>query len=366
MNRRIFDGALSRILSVMLLLFLLAPMTAAADSDCDGQGDYHFLCGPTNAEDLVRVPGSRWIIASSLSAEGPFYLIDTSRKSWEPLYPETASDALQDTDVFGSCPGKPDPEALVTHGLNLRPVDTGHSTLYVVGHGGREAIEVFDIDASGEKPMLTWKGCVLTPDGMAANSVASLPDGSLLATIPLRTGIPMKDALAGKDTGGVYAWSPGDSGIVPVAGTDMPYANGIEVSPDGAEFYVASSGLFNVTAFSNTNPARVLRRTGNLTFLPDNLHLDSRGNLLTAGLHLDDPICGNLESAGEFDFQAFMTCPRGFTVWSIDPGTMQGSTLAAGPANADFSNITMALPVDGEVWIGTFAGDRIAYRLLER
>jgi hypothetical protein len=44
---------------------------------------------------------------------------------------------------------------------------------------------------------------------------------------------------------------------------------------------------------------------------------------------------------------------------------MQSRTLATGPANPDFSNITMALPLAGELWIGTFAGDRIAYRSLE-
>ena len=76
--------------------------------------------------------------------------------------------------------------------------------MYVVGHGGREAIEVFDVDASGAKPVLTWTGCVMTPDGMGFNSVASFSDGSLLATIPLQTGRTISEALAGELTGGVY------------------------------------------------------------------------------------------------------------------------------------------------------------------
>ena len=88
-----------------------------------------------------------------------------------------------------------------------------------------------------------------------------LADGSLLATVPLLEGIDNRHGLGGEPTGGVYAWSPGDSGFVPVQGTEMPCANGIEVSADGTEFYIASSGLFNVTAFSNSNPARVLRRS---------------------------------------------------------------------------------------------------------
>lgn len=142
----------------------------------------------------------------------------------------------------------------------------------------------------------------------------------------------------------------------------MPYANGIEISADGKEFFVASSGLFNVSAFSNTNPARLLRRTKTLGFVPDNLHMSSEGELITAGLNVDDPVCGKVKQSQEFDLEAFASCPRAFTVWAIDPDTMEGRALATGPANGQFSNISMALPVEGELWIGTFAGDRIAYR----
>ena len=345
-------------------LLLPVPMTAAAaaDAECEPAGGYAFVCGPQNPEDLVLVPGTKWILSSSLSAPGGIYLVDAGRKTWVVLYPGDTPRAHQDMELYGACPGAPDPTAFVTHGLNLQPDADGRSTLYVVGHGGREAIEVFDVEASGDEPALTWIGCVLTPEGLAANSVAVLGDGSLLATVPLRAGVEIGASLGGEATGQVYAWSPGDAGFVPVQGTEMPYANGIEVSADGAEFYVASSGLQNVTAFSNTNPARVLRRTEPFGFVPDNLHWDDKGRLITAGLNLDDPACGDLRKAEVFDFEAFMTCPRAFTVWSVDPQSMQGRALATGPANPAFSNITMALEVGGDLWIGTFHGDRIAYR----
>jgi len=365
MNRVHSQSARDILLSAVILSCLWLPMTSSGASECDRVGDYAFVCGPKNAEDLVLVPGTQWIIASSMAPEGGLYLVDTRLKTWEKLFPGETPSVQQDTENYGACPGAPAPEAMVTHGLNLRPATERNSTLYVVGHGGREAIEVFDADATGEKPRLTWRGCILTPDGMAANSVASSPDGSLLVTIPLHTGIPIDDALAGKPSGGVYAWSPGDTNFTLVDGTGMPYANGIEVSADGEESYVASSGLFTVTAFSNTNPARVLRRTDALRFIPDNVHMDAQGRLLTAGLHIDDPVCGNLKQSDEFDFEAFMTCPRAFTVWAIDPESMQGRALATAPAIEKFSNITMALPVGEELWIGTFSGDRIAYRAMK-
>ena len=349
---------------ITLLLVLCWPLVASADDACEPAGDYSFVCGPASAEDLVVIPGTNWIIASDLSGQGPMYLIDAANKSWSALFADGVQPVRHDTETYGACPGAPDSHAFGTHGLSLLPGTDGHSTLYVVGHGGREAIEIFDVDATGQAPQLTWIGCVMTPDGMAANSVASLEDGSLLATIPLLTGVSISEALAGKVTGGVFRWSPGDKGFSAVLGTAMPYANGIEVSADGKSFYVASSGEVDVTAFTNTDPARILGRTETFSFIPDNLHRDANGNLVTAGLEIEDPVCGPVKQSEEFDLEEFASCPRAFTVLAIDPETMQVTTLATGPANPDFSNITMAVTVNGELWIGTFAGDRIAYRPL--
>ena len=342
----------------------VAQATRTADDDCESVGEFGFVCGPQNAEDLVRIPDTKWIIASGMAPGAAIYLIDSQQKSWVELYPGASPQVEHDKQTYGACPGSPDPDTLVTHGLNLRPGVNGHSTLYVVGHGGREAIEVFDVNIDGATPVLTWTGCVMTPDGMQANSVASFSDGSLVATIPLHTGIPISAALAGEITGAVYEWSPGDSGFAAIPGTELPYANGIEVSADEREIYVASSGLLTVIAYSNSNPARKLRSTDELAFIPDNLHADDDGNLITAGLNVIDPDCGDVVRSHEFSLEEYAACPRPFTVLAIDPKSMQGKIPVSGPAIEQFSNITMALPVGHEIWIGTFAGDRIAYHSL--
>lgn len=344
------------------LAAMSSPVAGAEEPACEPAGDYGFVCGIPNPEDLVHVPGTRWIIASSMAPTGGLFLIDAQAKSFTALYPGAAPRAVQDMETYGACPGSPDPNAFVTHGLALRAGTDGRSTLYVVGHGGREAIEVFDVDATGETPALTWRGCVLTPEGMEANSVAALADGSLLVTIPLLPDVPIAEAMMGVDTGGVFRWSPGDAAMVPVLGTQLPYANGIEVSPDGREFYVASSGLFNVTAYSNTNPAEMLRRTAEFGFVPDNLHMAADGRLVTAGLDLHGTACGEFKRSLEFSLEEFASCPRPFTVLAIDPATMATEVVATGPANPKFSNITMAVEVGEELWVGSFASNRVAYR----
>jgi hypothetical protein len=262
-------------------LFTLFSITAAAYAqaqDCAPSGGLEFVCGPKNAEDLVLVPGTRWIIASGMAEGASFSLIDSRDGSWSSVQPQARHDAA----VFPACPTPPVPATLNTHGLNIRAAGGGRSTLYVVGHGGREAIEVFDVDASGAKPALSWKGCVPMPSGLAANSVASLPDGSLLATVLFMPGRTFAEAVVErKPTGAVFEWSPGDAGFEMVQGTELPANNGIEVSADGKEIYVASSGLQTVVAFSHSNPARQLRSTRPLPFTPDNVHMGPDGRLLT-------------------------------------------------------------------------------------
>jgi hypothetical protein len=352
--------------SLAIFVVLAFSTVQGANDGCEGSGEYSYICGPVSAEDLVLIPGTKWVVASGFGGSVSLYLIDSEQKTWGNFYPAGEPRARQNMATYAACPGSPDPNRFVAHGLNIRPGADGHSTLYVVGHGEREAIEVFDVDASGDVPVLTWTGCVMTPDGMQANSVASLADGSLLATIPLHIGILINEALDGKSTGAVYEWSPGDADFTKIDGTEMPYGNGIEVSDDGKEFYVASSGLQKVFAFSNSNPAQLLRSSKALSVIPDNLHMGSGGNLITAGLNIVDPVCGDVLLSLEFDLEKFASCPRPFAVLAVDPQSMQSSVLASSSAQKHFSNITMALEVGAELWIGTFAGDRIAYRNLDQ
>jgi len=323
---------------------------------CESVGDLDFVCGPTNAEDLVLAPGTDYIVSSGMSAGGGFYLVNTTNSDWSTL----EFDVQQDSDAFANCPAAPMTEELETHGLNIRAVSDDLAMLYVVGHGGREAIEVFEVDTGG-RPELTWVGCVLMPDELAANSVASFADGSIVATVLFMPGTTFADAVVDKQpTGGVYKWSPGDDGFTLLARSELPANNGIEVSADGSEIYVASSGYQTIVKFSNTNPVRFLGATRQLPITPDNVHMGSSGMLLTAGMKNDVPECGG-PPGPEHDIETLSVCPRGTIAIEIDPATMEDRILVETPAADVFSNATMVLTKEGEYWVGTFSGDRILH-----
>ena len=346
-------------LSLMLALFACQLSPRADDNiECSASSGLTFICGPQNAEDLVLVPQTHWVLSSSMGPGGGIYLIDSARKTWRQIYSDDSQHVRQDMTKYSACPGPPAPQTFITHGLNIRAGQNGHSTLYVVGHGGREAIEVFDVDANETEPALTWVGCVPMPDGLAANSVASFSDGSLVATVLMYPGKTFSDMFAGEPTGAVYEWSIGDSDFVLVEGTELPGNNGIEISSDEQEIFVASTGLRTVVAFSHSNPSTQLRSTRVMTLIPDNVHMTPNGFLLTAGTNSEEMGCPQL-GEDNIDIEIFASCPRGFIAAMIDPNTMADANLAEARANPSFSNATMALVVGGEVWIGTFSGDRI-------
>jgi hypothetical protein len=353
---------MSRIQNVLALAILCAvSASVTAQERCEPSGSIEFVCGPANAEDLVLVPETKWIIASAMAPGGEFYLIDSTNGEWAELRSQSRHDAA----TYPRCPNSPARAELETHGLNIRAGAGGRSTLYAVGHGAREAIEVFDVDATGARPALTWKGCVAMPEGLAANSVASLADGSLVATVVLRPGKTFADSVAMRPTGAVFEWSPGDDGFTLIEGMELPGNNGIEVSADGREVYVVSSGFQTIVAFSNTNPATRLRTTEQLPITPDNVHMSSTGKLLTAGMKNDVPACGG-PPGPEHSLERLATCPRGTIAIEVDPVTMEFRVLAETPANPAFSNATMALPVGDRLWFGTFSGNRIAHAALDR
>ena len=344
---------------IFLAIMCLVGAAVAAQERCEPLGDVEFVCGPRNAEDLVRVPGTKWIISSGMAAGAGFYLIDSSNGEWSTMPMQARHDAA----AYPSCRTAPSPAAFESHGLSIRTGGRGRATLYVVGHGAREAIEVFDVVTSSDRPALTWKGCVAMPEGLAANSVASLADGSLVATVLIMPGKTFADSVAMRPTGAVFKWSPGDSGFTLVRGTELPGNNGIEVSPDGEEIYVVSSGLQTVVAFSHGNPARQLRTTAPLPLTPDNLHRGADGRLLTAGMKNDEPACGGTPGP-QHDLAKLSTCPRGTIAIAIDPVTMDYDVLVETQATPSFSNATMVLTHEDRFWIGTFAGDRIAHGAL--
>jgi len=327
---------------------------------CAPAGGLNFVCGVQNAEDLVTVPNSRWMVASGMAPGSGLHIVDTQAKTVRNLYAVGTANARPDKTKYASCPGPLDAKQAMLHGLALRPAANGRYTVYATNHGGRESVEVFELDTSGASPAATWVGCVVTPDKMALNSVAAFTDGSLVATVLILPGKTFEDAFAQKNTGVVLAWKPGDKTFQALPGTELSANNGIETSPDDREFYVASTTTKRIIAFSRTAPYKPLRTAQLKEFGPDNVRWTADNRLITAGMIDNEPACGGAPKTEEG-----IRCPRGYVVVTIDPKTMAVTEIARGPATPSFTGTAIAMRVGNELWLGSFFSDRIAYRSLK-
>lgn len=326
--------------------------------ECKSRANLHFLCGAQRPEDVVRIPGTRWLVFSGFSDGAGLKLVDTAARSLRQL----------DFDVTGAhaagewrqCRTPPDPATFNTQGLSIRDLGGSRSRLHVVNHGGRESIEVFTVDARGREPRFTWEGCVLMPPGLAANSVATFPDGTILVTVLTHPGRTITDFWRGEITGAVYSWSPGDASFRLLAGTELPGNNGLETSHDGTEFFVIAFGWRSVVVFARADPRQPLRRAQAPGFMPDNIHWDD-GRLLLAGMQYDEPACGGTRKIinGKADD---MRCHRGYTVAQLDPGSMNFSIVSYAEPDPDFNGVSAATLVEGELWLASYQSDRVAWR----
>lgn len=333
-----------------------AAATATQDAGCSPAGNLNFVCGLEAPEDLVLLPSTSFLVASGMEPGSGLHLIDTRTKSAQSLTFVARPDAVR----FAGCPGPLDPAAAVLHGLSLRPAEGSHHTLYATNHGGRESVEVFDLDTQGTTPSLTWIGCVVMPDMLPANSVAAFSDGALVATVLMMPGTGFDDVFAGRNTGAVFMWTPGTAGFRLLPGTELSGNNGIDTSPDDREFYVASSGLKRIVAYSRSNPTKALRYAQLAEFAPDNVRW-MNGQLVTAGMIDAEPACGGAPKKPED-----IRCPRGYVAAAVDPQSMKVTEIARGPAAAPYGGTATAIQVGDDLWLSSFSADRLAWRSLRQ
>jgi hypothetical protein len=304
------------------------PCTPAAD----------VVCGQQAPEDLVAL-GPRWVAASAYSGTGGVALIRVSDRTSYTAYPAAGAANRLDTKTYPDCPGPPSPGNFLTHGLYVQPGDGPVYKLFVVGHGAREAIEVFDVDTGPERPVVTWVGCVVAPDPIGLNSVRGLPDGGFVTTNFLPRGGDQAAArqkmMAGQPNGELWEWHTA-SGWVKVPGSDAAGANGVELSADGKTLYMAAWGSQSFVRLSRgmTPPHREEIPLG---FRVDNIHWARDGSLYAVG-------------QGEQSWKAV----------KIDPQTLAVREVVSRADTPAFGAGTTVLEVGRDLWVGSYRSNRIA------
>jgi hypothetical protein len=335
-------------LSVALALALSLGTAGPRAAGCDPVGKIQFVCDQAGPEDLAIVPGGQWVIATAYARDkGGIRLINVRDRTTTVLFPTSVPPRERfDAKTYDSCPGPVDPtekEKFQTHGIFLRPGKSSVHTVYVVHHGGREAIEVFEFDARARPPTLTWIGCAVAPDPIGLNAVIALPEGGFAATnwLPRGGDAAARDKMmAGANNGELWEWHTG-TGWKIVPGSEASGANGLELSKDGKWYYIAEWGSQKFMRLSR-GQASIKRDEIPVGFRIDNLRWAPDDSLLAAGQE--------------------GTRPNGTThVIKINPNAMKFQEIIREPYTDAFAGGTVAIQVGNEIWVGVSGnGERIA------
>jgi hypothetical protein len=339
---------------------VLPPITG-----CEPAAGMEPICGFRNPDDLVQIPGTSWLLVSEFggfdrAARGSLVLYDTaSGQRLAGVYPSAAQPAAEPTAAAvpgaswgaAQCTAAPGAE-FNPQGLDLVAEPGGGWRLLAVNHA-RAAVELFRVDAEPSPPRLRWQGCVPTGAGVFLNDVAALKTG-FAATEMMPAGrfgpalAVLKSAL-GLNTGRVLHWD--GSALVPV-----PDSEG--VLPDG----IAAAGDQLLVGEYGANRVRRIGLAGGEPAQPRELSVPHPDNLTWSGERL------LLVSHRQRSLRELLacspgmqgSCPFAFAVLAIDPQSLASQTLLEHAGGPPIGAGSAAVQVGEQLYIGTFAGDRIA------
>jgi hypothetical protein len=317
-----------------------AAYAAVGVTPCNPVGEIRFVCDLISAEDLALLPGSEWLITSGNREGGRLHLVNVSNKTATVLFPTSTRSERLDATTYPTCPGPLNldkPDAFRAHGLYLKPGQGNVHTLYVVHHGTRESIEVFEVDAKATPPALTWVGCAPALSTLNFNSVVAFPGGGFAATSGRTNDVWQYQTATG------WRRVPGTEGTVP---------NGLEISKDGRWLYVAGWAEEKLTRVS-LGQAPVKKDVVQLGFRPDNVRMSPDGSVLFAAGHTDKD--------GQSIKEPREPLRETSNVARIDPQTLEVRRIFQHPAMDGFVASTTAIQIGNEMWLGSQRGERIAY-----
>lgn len=321
--------------------------------ECPAQEGIEFICGIQNPEDMVLLHDEDSAIVSSyVKPAGELYLVSTKTRMKRRILSSSTFTYESNRLSFPDCPGRP--KSIVPLGLDVIKTEQSRYRLFVANSGEAHRIEVLDLSfRNGLLRKTTWRGCVVAPESLAINGVAALPDGALAVTSTITPTDPSSygKLLSGKATGTVATWTP-QRGWNLLKDTAISGPNGIVASANGKVLFVAGWGDKTLNRIDLANgPTSIIYEK--LNFHPDNLRWSSGTELYVAGFE------GSTSSIDDCIKKGM--CSLTSRAFRINTQTKSlANSLRIAPIGHIFGAATVAVHVDGDTWLGTFHGNRIA------
>ena len=332
---------------------------------CESDETFTVYCNYQNPEDLALLPDGRHILVSEFGAivplsptnvQGNLSLLDTTDGRKKNLEIEMSD------NVWGDPECQRDSMVLSPHGIDINERLDGSYQLAIVNHMPTETIELFELREINDAWSLTWRGCVNAPVHGYFNDVALSSNGSFYVSQMYDKNISlfMLAVLDNtkEDTGYVYHWRR-QNGFERLVNTDGAFPNGVELSDD-------ENNLFINYAFGNkTSKYNLMSNSIEASFsmngIPDNITVD--GDYIWVGAQdhsgLDSLIYCGVFAKDVFEDPMINQCPLPFAAYQLRQSDLS-LVNSYKYSNTVMGTATVALSLNGQLYIGTYHGDRIA------
>ena len=332
---------------------------------CESDETFTVYCNYQNPEDLAVLPDGRHILVSEFGAivplsptnvQGNLSLLDTTDGRKKNLEIEMSD------NVWGDPECQRDSMVLSPHGIDINERLDGSYQLAIVNHMPTETIELFELREINDAWSLTWRGCVNAPVHGYFNDVALSSNGSFYVSQMYDKNISlfMLAVLDNtkEDTGYVYHWRR-QNGFERLVNTDGAFPNGVELSDD-------ENNLFINYAFGNkTSKYNLMSNSIEASFsmngIPDNITVDGEYIWVGAQDHsgLDSLIYCGVFAKDVFEDPMINQCPLPFAAYQLRQSDLS-LVNSYKYSNTVMGTATVALSLNGKLYIGTYHGDRIA------
>ena len=332
---------------------------------CQSDDTLTVYCDFQNPEDLAVLPDGRHILVSEFGAiiplspvnvRGNLSLLDTTDGTKKNIEIEMSD------NVWGDPECERENMILSPHGIDINQRLDGSYQLAIVNHMPTETIELFELIEINDAWSLRWKGCVDAPVHGYFNDVALMSNGSFYVSQMYDKNISLLMLAVldttKEDTGYVYHWTR-QNGFERLINTDGAFPNGVELSNDESNLFINYAFGNKISKYNLSS--KTIEASFNMNGIPDNITID--GDHLWVGTQdysgLDSLIYCGVFAKDTFEDPMINQCPLPFAAYHLKQSDLS-LVNSYKYSNTVMGTVTVALSMNGQLYFGTYHGDRIA------
>ena len=320
-------------------------------SACESDLEIQVVCGFKNPEDIVITPDEEYLLISEMGGVGPYVEIESGYFALMNLATNerTIPKISIEKNIWGDLTCKREnSDSYGPHGIDLIKRNDGRYQLGVISHYPNETVEMFELLKENDVWKFYWRGCVDVPDNLYFNDISLKKDGSFYATHMYDRDITMNKwlitSLLKSNSGYLVEWQNNSFSKVPNSDGSGP--NGIVLEEDKNIIYISYNQGDNLTSFDLSSSTKI-----GSAFIqsPDNPFIKNESIWITS---LD------FQPNDAGDCADRVACSLPFSIHELNKESLESKNIYS-YSKAVFGLPTVAVPIDENIYIGSFHSDRL-------